>query len=99
MPRNSPKVSDWLPSLSACSGVRMNFDNQSIGADHGGSARQHRNQAANARGVAGIHDDGKVRNGLQYRHGCDVERVASRGFKSANAALAQDDVADSRPSR
>src|SRR5450631_2085559 len=70
----------------------MNFHDQSVCANHGSGPRQHGNQRAHACGVTWVHDDREVRDRFQYRHGSDVERVASRGFEGANAAFAKNDL-------
>ena len=42
--------------------------------------------------MAGVGDDGQVRQVVQHRHGVEVEGVAGAGLEGADAALAQDNV-------
>ena len=66
----------------------MNLDHQPIGADGDGGSAQRRNQTPLAGGVGGIEYNRQMSQFIQDRHGSYVERVARRGFKSPDAALA-----------
>ena len=70
----------------------MHFHDQAVGTDNDSGPRQHGNKTSNTSGVTRVDDHGKVRHGLQHRHGSDVQRVARCGFEGANAALAEDDL-------
>ncbi len=72
--------------------VGVAFDEEAVGADGGGGARQGRDEAAAAGSVAGIEDDGEVGELLEGGDGGDVAGVAGVSFKGADAALAEDDV-------
>ena len=70
----------------------MDLDLQAVGTAGGRGERHGLNVARVAGGVAGIGDDGQVRQVVQHRHGVEVEGVAGAGLEGADAALAQDDV-------
>ena len=63
-----------------------------VGTAGGRGERHGLNVAGVAGGVAGVGDDGQVRQVVQHRHGVEVEGVAGAGLEGADAALAQDDV-------
>ena len=70
----------------------MDLDLQAVGTAGGRGERHGLNVAGVAGGVAGVGDDGQVRQVVQHRHGVEVEGVAGAGLEGADAALAQDDV-------
>jgi hypothetical protein len=69
-------------------GVR--FDDQTVSADGDGGARYGGHEAAFSRGVAGIEDDGKVREFVEYGNSGNVTGVARGGLEGADAAFAED---------
>ena len=70
----------------------MDLDLQAVGTAGGRGERHGLNVAGVAGGVAGVGDDGQVRQVVQHRHGVEVEGIAGAGLEGADAALAQDDV-------
>ena len=70
----------------------MDLDLQAVGTAGGRGERHGLNVAGVAGGVAGVGDDGQVRQVVQHWHGVEVEGVAGAGLEGADAALAQDDV-------
>ncbi len=72
--------------------VVVDLDLQTVGAAGSRGERHGLDIAGVAGGVAGVGDDGQVRQVVQHRHGVEVEGVAGAGLEGANAALAQDDV-------
>ena len=57
-----------------------------------GGQRQRLDEVPATRGVARVDDDRQVAEGLQHRHGGEVEREAVRRLERADPALAQHDV-------
>src|ERR1035441_388135 len=72
--------------------IGMDLDQQAIGAGGNGDAGKCRNKLAMARRMAGVGDDGEVRDLLEQRNGGHIECVARCRFKGADAALAENDV-------
>ena len=70
----------------------MHLDQKAIRAGGDSDPRQRRNQFAMPGRVAGIGDHRQVRNLLEQRDSSGIEGIAHRGFKGADAALAQNDV-------
>ena len=92
MASNPAEVSDCSPSLQALSGLGWTSTMRPSAPAATRDTRQGRNQVAMAGGVAGVGDDGQVRDLLEQRNGGYVEGVARGCFKGANAALAENDV-------
>src|SRR3954464_10286986 len=70
-------------------GVLVDLDDDAVGADGSGRARQWLDQAAVARRVARVDDHRQVGVELEPRDGAEVEREARGGLEGADAALAQ----------
>ena len=78
-----------LAAVAPCFGrVGMHFHDQAICARGHCNARQRGDQIAMTCRVAGIGDHRKMRDLLEQRNRGDVECVARRCFKGADAALA-----------
>ena len=71
-------------------GVLGDLDDDAVGADRGGRARQRLDQAPVARRVRRVDDHRQVRVELEPRHRAEVEREARGGLERADPALAQD---------
>ena len=68
----------------------MDLDDDPVGADRRGRARERLDEPAVARRVARVDDHRQVRVQLEPRDRAEVEREARRGLERADAALAQD---------
>ena len=70
----------------------MHFDQQAVGAGGHGGAGQGRHHPGLAARMGGIDDDRQMGLPFQPRDGGHVEHIPVGRFKSADAALAEDDV-------
>jgi hypothetical protein len=72
-------------------GIVVDLDQEPVRSCRDGGARQWNHLVAHAGGVAWIHDDRKVAQGLGDRDGIQIERVPRVGLVGADSALAHDD--------
>ena len=70
----------------------MDLDDEAVGPAGGGGHGHRRDQAVDAGGVAGVHDDGQVGELVEHGHGGEVQGVAGVVVKGADAPLAKDDL-------
>ena len=80
------------PSDSACSGCGMRLDDDPVGADRDGRARERQHEVAPPRRVRGVDDHRQVRLLLEHRDRAQVERVPRRRLEGPDPALAEDDL-------
>ena len=70
----------------------MDFDQQAVAARCNRGERHRGDEIAPPSAMAGVSDDGQVREPLDERDGADVHRVARHFLEGANAAFAQNNV-------
>ncbi len=72
--------------------VRVDVDDDAVGADRDGGPRQRHDQVAAAAGMRRVHDHGQVRQPLDDRDRADVQGVPGGLLEGPDAALAEHDV-------
>ncbi len=81
-----------LPVRQRFFGIRVNFDEQAIGAGGQRGFASGGHEFAIARAVRRIDDDWQMRQLFHCRHSQNVESVAGVSFKSPDTAFAEDDL-------
>ncbi len=77
-------------------GIDVDLHGDPVRARGNGGQRHGAHLGAEARAVAGIHDDGEMAELLHHGDGGQVQRVARGGLEGADAALAEDHVVGAR---